>query len=136
VEGEPARERWVDWPDLLNARDLGGLPVGASATRFGTVVRSDSLSRLTEAGLTAMWDYGVRTVVDLRSPGERARWPSPVQDWGGLRARPVFDDAALAVVEQRFQADSTGFYVWPLETAPRGSPRSSRRSPARRPAGS
>lgn len=67
-----------------------------------------------------MLGYGVRTVVELRSPGERAGWPSPVQDWSGYRARPVFDDAAMAIVEERFQADSTGFYVWPLEFRPEG----------------
>jgi protein-tyrosine phosphatase len=112
------RARWVEWPALLNARDLGGLPAAAGATRFGAVVRSDSLASLTQGGLAAMHDYGVGTVIDLRSPGERARWPSPVQGWSGYRARPVFDDAALRFVEERFSEDPGGFYVWPLARRP------------------
>lgn len=58
-----------------------------------------------------MRDYGVSTAVDLRAPRERARSPSPVQDWSGYRARPMFDDPALAFIEDRFRHDSTGFYV-------------------------
>lgn len=109
-------ERWVDWPALLNARDLGGLPAGASTTRSGAIVRADSLASLTDAGLAAMRSHGVVTVVDLRSPGERARWPSPVQGWSGYRARPMFDDAAMTFLEQRFSNDSSGFYSWALES--------------------
>ncbi|MDR0360679.1 MAG: tyrosine-protein phosphatase [bacterium] len=43
------------------------------------------MARLTEAGLAAMRGHGVGTVIDLRSPGERARWPSPVEGWTGYR---------------------------------------------------
>lgn len=110
----------MDWPALLNARDLGGLPAGAGPTRFGAVVRSDSLARLTPAGLGAMHSYGVETVIDLRAPSERAHWPSPVQGWRGNRARPVFDDAALEFLEERFSDDQAGFYVWALESRAQG----------------
>lgn len=110
-------ERWVDWPALLNARDLGGWPAGNYKTRSGTIVRADSLARLTHDGVVAMQGYGVCTAIDLRSPGERARWPSPVESRSG-RARPLFDDATLAVWEERFEDDGGG-YVWAVESRPR-----------------
>jgi hypothetical protein len=67
-----------------------------------------------------MHSYGVETVIDLRAPGERASWPSPVQGWRGYRARPVFDDAALEFLEERFSDDQAGFYVWALESRAQG----------------
>jgi hypothetical protein len=36
------------------------------------LVRADNARKLTPAGLQAAWDYGIRTVLDLRSPGECA----------------------------------------------------------------
>jgi protein tyrosine/serine phosphatase len=36
------------------------------------VVRADGLDRLTPAGWAAVWDYGVRTIIDLRRTDERA----------------------------------------------------------------
>lgn len=39
-------------------------------TRRGSVIRSDAPDRLTVAGWAAAWEYGVRTVVDLREPDE------------------------------------------------------------------
>jgi hypothetical protein len=67
-----ARDRHLDWPGAFNVRDLGGLPAaGGRRTAWGAVVRADSLSRLNEAGWQALLDYGVRTVVDLRSEEER-----------------------------------------------------------------
>jgi protein tyrosine/serine phosphatase len=35
-------------------------------------VRADNSRKLTPAGLQAAWDYGIRTILDLRSPGECA----------------------------------------------------------------
>ncbi len=57
----------------MNVRDLGGLSTrGGAPTRFGSVVRSDTLSSLTPNGWSALQAYGVVTVVDLRSPDEVA----------------------------------------------------------------
>ncbi len=65
--------------NLLNLRDLGGHPTTDGArTRTGSLLRSDDLSQLTAAGLRALQDYGVQTVIDLRWPEEAARHPSPV----------------------------------------------------------
>ena len=60
--------RRLGWPNCVNAPDLGGLPtIDGQMTRWGAVVRSDSLDRLTVAGWRALEEIGVRTVVDLRN---------------------------------------------------------------------
>jgi len=69
----------LEFPDLLNARDLGGHPTTDGAqTRWRSLVRADDLSQLSEHGLQALADYGVRTILDLRWPEEAERHPSPV----------------------------------------------------------
>ncbi len=60
------------WDGCLNVRDLGGHPTrDGGETRFGSVVRSDSVSQLSEEGWAALVEHGVRTVVDLRGDHER-----------------------------------------------------------------
>jgi protein-tyrosine phosphatase len=68
--------RFLAWDGCLNVRDLGGLPIeGGGETRFGTVVRADSIRELSDAGWQALVDYGVRTAVDLRGGWEREHDP-------------------------------------------------------------
>ena len=69
------RELAID--GLLNARDLGGLVTGdGRVTRRGALIRAANLSNLTPAGHQALVDYGVRTVIDLRTPEEIAARPN------------------------------------------------------------
>ena len=71
--------RALEFPNLLNARDLGGYATSDGAhTRCRSLVRADDLSQLTESGLRSLADYGVRTILDLRWPQEAERHPSPV----------------------------------------------------------
>ena len=59
------------WDGLLNVRDLGGHPTeDGGETRFDAIVRADSVRQLTDEGWRALVDYGVRTVVDLRTEQE------------------------------------------------------------------
>jgi hypothetical protein len=61
------------WDGCVNVRDLGGLPTEeGGTTTFRSVVRADSVSRLTSSGWSQLLAYGVRTIVDLRLDGERA----------------------------------------------------------------
>jgi protein-tyrosine phosphatase len=72
-------QRRLEFPALLNARDLGGLPTqDGGHTRARSLLRADDLAQLTAAGLKALGEYGVATVLDLRWPEEAARYPSPV----------------------------------------------------------
>src|SRR3989475_858265 len=71
--------RLLHFPNLLNARDLGGYPtVDGAQTSWRSLVRADDLAQLTAQGVRALADYGVETVVDLRWPEEAALHPSPV----------------------------------------------------------
>jgi protein tyrosine/serine phosphatase len=66
--------RHLDLEGVHNARDLGGLPVGGGGeTRWGAVVRADSLERLTLTGWAGLEAHGVRTVIDLRNDDELGR---------------------------------------------------------------
>jgi protein-tyrosine phosphatase len=72
-------KRPLNFPDLLNVRDLGGYPTTDGAhTRWRSLLRADDLAQLNPQGLAALTDYGVRTILDLRWPEEAARHPSPV----------------------------------------------------------
>jgi len=85
-------ERVLTWEGCLNVRDLGGHGTAdARTTRFGAVVRADSVRHLTDAGWQALVDYGVRRIVDLRRHDELERDPPfdvpvdvvhvPLDDW-------------------------------------------------------
>jgi protein-tyrosine phosphatase len=72
-------ETLLDFPSLLNARDLGGYPtIDGSQTRWRSLLRSDDLAQLTPEGVQALADYGVETVVDLRWAEEIVLNPSPI----------------------------------------------------------
>ena len=65
------RSRDLVWDGLLNVRDLGGHPTeDGGETRFGSIVRADSVRQLSDEGWEALVDYGVKTVVDLRADEE------------------------------------------------------------------
>jgi protein tyrosine/serine phosphatase len=62
------RSRDLVWDGCLNVRDLGGLPTrDGGETRFGAIVRADSVRQLSSEGWRALADHGVRSVIDLRS---------------------------------------------------------------------
>ena len=64
-------QRDLAWEGCLNVRDLGGhRTADGGETRYGAIVRADSVRQLTDAGWQAAVDYGIRTVVDLRGDHE------------------------------------------------------------------
>lgn len=109
ASSRPEAARLLDWDGLFNARDLGGLPLRhGGRTPPGRLVRSDSLAGLSAAGRAALAAYGVRTVVDLRSPGELVNHPSAYQaPPPGIRFahRPLLEDADLEAVAGRSQEE-------------------------------
>lgn len=59
------------WDGLLNVRDLGGHATeDGGETRFGRIVRADTVRRLSDAGWRALREYGIKTIVDLRTDEE------------------------------------------------------------------
>ena len=105
-------ERLLDWPDLRNARDLGGLPTPGGPTHFGRIVRSDDLNRLAQAGRRAMFDYGITTIVDLRGPVERRHSPPALGDHPGYRHLSIVEDNPDRSSETGTVADT---YIWLLD---------------------
>lgn len=70
----------LDFPELLNVRDLGGYPTRDGAeTLWKSLLRSDEANRLTPQGAKALMDYGVRTVIDLRFAHEAQERPNTAQ---------------------------------------------------------
>jgi protein-tyrosine phosphatase len=73
---EPARR--LSWDACYNVRDLGGYATSdGTQTRWRSFVRADTMCRLTVDGRTALLDYGVRTVLDLRRSDELRLDPNP-----------------------------------------------------------
>jgi hypothetical protein len=82
--------RNVDFEGCHNVRDLGGLPLSdGGTTACGAVVRSDTPDRLTEKGWTALGDYGIRTVIDLRTPGEHQAGAGYRPPWLTVLSAPL-----------------------------------------------
>ena len=66
-------DRTLHVPGLHSARDLGGLPLtGGGTTPAGVFVRSEGPDLVTAEGWEQLRMHGVRTVIDLRRPDERA----------------------------------------------------------------
>jgi protein-tyrosine phosphatase len=64
-------ERELGWEGLLNVRDLGGHSTeDGGETRYGRIVRADSVRRLTDAGWKMLVEYGIKTIIDLRTDEE------------------------------------------------------------------
>jgi len=62
--------RILAWDGCDNVRDLGGLAtLDGRMTCRGAVVRSDTPGRLTPAGWSALYAYGIRTIITLRTIG-------------------------------------------------------------------
>ncbi|WP_054813930.1 tyrosine-protein phosphatase [Nocardia arizonensis] len=68
----PTANRWVDFAEIDNVRDLGGLPViGGGRTRFGVAYRASTPQHMTAADLALLLGpLALRTVIDLRNTEE------------------------------------------------------------------
>ncbi|MFN2468347.1 MAG: tyrosine-protein phosphatase [Gaiellaceae bacterium] len=65
------RTRDLAWDGCLNVRDLGGHATeDGRETRFGAVVRADSVRRLSDVGWGALVEHGITRIVDLRMQQE------------------------------------------------------------------
>ena len=76
------RSRRLAVGGLVNSRDLGGLRRrNGGYTSRGVFYRSENVDWITPAGWDQVHAEGIRTVVDLRQPGERARDTSQHPGW-------------------------------------------------------
>lgn len=87
-----------------NIRDIGGYAtLDGGYTRWKTILRADSLSHLPPVSQQALLNYGVRTIIDLRSPYEVGQSPnvfSKSQDLNYLSLPLVKDENESVILEQ------------------------------------
>lgn len=129
---------WIELEGAVNVRDLGGLPTSDGGTTVpGRLLRSENLQELSARDVTRLVDeYGLTTVVDLRSTNEVAvEGPAPLDALAGVRHahHPVLrefldvsDTVKAALVTESAQADRErypddpmcGHYLGYLENRP------------------
>jgi protein-tyrosine phosphatase len=128
---------WIELEGAVNVRDLGGLPTSdGGKTVGGRLLRSDNLQELSPADVaTLMRDFGLTTVIDLRSTAElTAEGPAPLDAVGSVRhvhlpvlpeqghATDVVADVLLTRADQdraRYSGDPrAGHYLGYLEDRP------------------
>jgi protein-tyrosine phosphatase len=98
-------QRELAWEGLLNVRDLGGHSTeDGGETKYGRIVRADSIRRLTEAGWQTLLDYGVRTIIDLRTDEERQSDP-PAELPLEIEHISLFDEDPLVFMKVESVAD-------------------------------
>ncbi len=97
-------QRILEWDGCINVRDLGGIPTREGGqTRRGAVVRSDTPSRLTPAGWSALYDYGIRTIITLSTLGHEEK---------ELNFTSPFPDVAVLRVDIEDLTDQEFLYKW------------------------
>jgi protein tyrosine/serine phosphatase len=73
---------FIDFERVFNFRDLGGYPAGnGTRTKGGVLFRADNLGSLKDADRERFQDLGIRTIVDLRKPGEIAELGGRAPEW-------------------------------------------------------
>ena len=63
--------------NAYNVRDLGGYACDGGATSFKKFIRADDLGRLDQTDIQFLLNYGIKTIIDLRSADELVASPSP-----------------------------------------------------------
>ena len=70
-------QRYLGLEGSFNTRDIGGYPIeGGGWTRWKRFLRSDGMHRLTDGDQARLKAYGVRAVIDLRTPYETVETPN------------------------------------------------------------
>lgn len=90
-------ERHIRLEGAFNVRDLGGYAIGTGGvTRWRSILRADGLHGLTPGDVDHLLEMGLKTVVDLRSPIELGRQPSPFRAHETVRYNhiPLFSELA------------------------------------------
>ena len=103
MESHTETLRFITLDGCYNLRDVGGYRTrDGHHTRWRTLLRSDSLHRLTPASWAALRDYGLRTVIDLRRPAELRYSGYTVDSASGIRYHhlPIFDDDMYPLVDR------------------------------------
>lgn len=101
-----------------NTRDLGGYPCKEGHTRWGRFLRSAGLSELSPADIEYLREFGLTTVVDLRSQYEREHMPSKLEGQAGITVHsvPLLDQVNSTNYEGDLPGTMSGLYISLLDT--------------------
>jgi protein-tyrosine phosphatase len=113
--------RHIKVEHAFNIRDIGGYPTyDGQTTQWNRFLRSDGLHQLHEADMQVLLDYGLRRVVDLRTPRELKSSPNVFSgsELVDYRHKSFIDPAVLKKLEQEPVQDRThlradqGYRAW------------------------
>jgi protein-tyrosine phosphatase len=107
-------QRHLPLEGSYNIRDIGGyLTDDGCQTRWKTILRSDSLHRLTPASQKALIDYGIKTIIDLRYSSEVNHKPSVFAESEQIKYFhiPLFEDDFLAQLKP-LKTQAEQYYFW------------------------
>lgn len=87
---------------VYNTRDLGGIPAGNGyVIRSRCLLRSGALGKCSEGDVRKLTkDYGLRTVVDLRTEAEKAEVPDPGIEGVKFYHNPIMSNAMLGITRE------------------------------------
>ena len=118
------RTEELDLPHLFNARDLGGMPCaeGRSTSAY-RLVRSDALDHLTSDEADRLYDYSIRTIIDLRSEAEAQIHPDKIVHdprfhyYNIPLIRINADDIGEGFIQDVISSSLGAMYIWLLENS-------------------
>ncbi|MFB2896217.1 tyrosine-protein phosphatase [Aerosakkonemataceae cyanobacterium BLCC-F50] len=107
-------QRHLPLEGSYNIRDIGGyLTAEGYQTRWKTILRSDSLHRLTPASQQALIDYGIKTIIDLRYASEVKNRPSIFAKSEQIKYLniPLFGNELLEQLKP-LKTQAENYYIW------------------------
>ncbi|GAY73608.1 tyrosine-protein phosphatase [Lentilactobacillus kosonis] len=83
----------LEIPGTFNLRDLGGLKANDNKTvKAHKLLRGGYLTDISDGGVKMIEDYGIKTVIDLRSSSEISQYPDRLSSSINYLNIPLFDD--------------------------------------------
>lgn len=118
------RTEELDLPHLYNARDLGGMSCAdGRSTSSHRLIRSDALDHLTPDEADRLYEYSVRTIIDLRSEAEAQIHPDQIVHDPRFHyfniplLRINADDIGEGFIQDVISSSLGAMYIWLLENS-------------------
>ncbi|MDD8048673.1 MAG: tyrosine-protein phosphatase [Thomasclavelia sp.] len=113
-------ERLLKIDGMTNIRDLGGYETKEGFyTKSHKFVRSTNPSNISDESKAKLYDYGIRTVVDLRSEFEMENQPHGLNNYDDIEYYHIniLEQTDMNVVPDNIKeySDLSGFYIFAIE---------------------